>query len=319
MKGGIFILTLKADFNELKVTSERTGFFTSGSVNAYKVKFEFSEDWETLRVIPVFKAGKTLITPDVSLSAEWNEGGVCTVPREIFREENIGERIYAGLIGMNDEDYVVTTVYAFIGHVFEGASEGSGGDSGISAAIERILSEMESLNERLDEAESTLASMGISSVYDYAVESGYAKSEVQFKEDLSRLGEYLSKNANFTRGDLMVFDLNGNAADSGKTPYDFALANHIHSEYSPVNHEHIGYALTSHSHTEYAPTNHSHPEYAAADHSHSQYAQGVHTHSVSDISVSESTSYSTPQIRAISLTGAEPVSIPNGFIVGVYE
>lgn len=234
MKGGIFILTLKADFNKLALESGKPGFFTSGSVNAYKVKFEFSEEWEQLRAIPVFKAGDILVNPDLSISEEWEEGGICTIPWEIFKEENIGKRIYAGLIGMNADNYVVTTVYAFIGHVFEGASRGDAGQAATPSVIQQLFAETENLKERLEDAEGLLEGLAGASPYDYAAQNGYSGTEDEFKADLAGIGQYLSKAESFANGNLIAFDADGNAKDSGKSAADFAQSEHTHNEYAPL-------------------------------------------------------------------------------------
>ena len=73
-------------------------------------------------------------------------------------------------------------------------------------------------------------------------------------------------------GDMLkaVYDFNNNGVVDdaeklgGKTPDQYATADHSHFEYAPAEH----------SHDEYAPTEHTHEGYANADHDHDAFAVG---------------------------------------------
>lgn len=72
----------------------------------------------------------------------------------------------------------------------------------------------------------------------------------------------------------------GGNADTvgGKTPDDFADANHEHEQYAPAKHGHDEYALKEHKH-DYAPTEHTHDEYALDEHNHDdKYSNKSHKH-----------------------------------------
>ena len=70
-------------------------------------------------------------------------------------------------------------------------------------------------------------------------------------------------------GDMIkaVYDSNnsGIVDDSeklgGKTPEQYASADHVHSEYADAEHTHEEYASVDHTHEEYAPAEHTHSEY----------------------------------------------------------
>lgn len=72
---------------------------------------------------------------------------------------------------------------------------------------------------------------------------------------------------------------NGGNADTigGKTPDDFAGANHEHEQYAPAKHGHNEYALKEHEH-DYAPIEHKHDEYADKEHTHTEFALDEHEH-----------------------------------------
>lgn len=72
----------------------------------------------------------------------------------------------------------------------------------------------------------------------------------------------------------------GGNADTvgGKSPDDFANAEHKHDEYSLKEHSHTGYASEDHDHNNYALTEHEHEGYAADNHTHNDYALKNHNH-----------------------------------------
>jgi len=107
------MFVLYADKNQLAVREKEP--VTSGSVNVYPVRFEFSSDWDGLEKTAVFQAGCKEIA--VSLT-----GGACTVPAEVLSEP--GYFLMAGVCGRQGESTVLPTVWANLGLISEGAVTG---------------------------------------------------------------------------------------------------------------------------------------------------------------------------------------------------
>ena len=94
----MFILC--ADKNELAVRQREP--VTSGSVNAYQVRFEFSLEWEGLKRTAVFKAGTEI------RSILLDESGVCVIPWEVLTVPD--RRLMAGVCGARDGELVLPTI-----------------------------------------------------------------------------------------------------------------------------------------------------------------------------------------------------------------
>ena len=88
---------------------------TSGLVGL-NVKFTFSERWEKLSRIAVFKCGD--IIRDVYLE-DRNE---CVVPWEILTVINIGKPVCVGVYGMLGSEIIIPTIYTDVGILIAGAS-----------------------------------------------------------------------------------------------------------------------------------------------------------------------------------------------------
>lgn len=87
---------------------------TSGSVNVYEARFEFSTDWDGLDRTAVFQAGCR------TWSVLLGDGGVCRIPWEAL--ERPGCHLFAGVCGTAaDGTVVLPTVWADLGAVLEGA------------------------------------------------------------------------------------------------------------------------------------------------------------------------------------------------------
>lgn len=84
---------------------------TSGSVNVYRARFEFSPDWEGSNRKAVFKAGKELRT--VLL----DDGGGCVIPWEVLTFH--GMTLTAGVFGARG-DAILPTTWASLGTILEG-------------------------------------------------------------------------------------------------------------------------------------------------------------------------------------------------------
>lgn len=89
---------------------------TSGSVNAYAARFEFSEDWEGLNKTAVFQAG--CASREVLLGSS----GACLVPWEVLRVP--GYQLKAGVYGKQGGEVVLPTVWADLGMIQEGVPAG---------------------------------------------------------------------------------------------------------------------------------------------------------------------------------------------------
>lgn len=107
------MFVLYADKNQLAVREKEP--VTSGSVNIYPVRFEFSPDWDGLARTAIFQAGCR--EQAVSLA-----GGACTIPSEVLSEP--GYYLMAGVFGRSGETVVLPTVWANLGLISEGAVTG---------------------------------------------------------------------------------------------------------------------------------------------------------------------------------------------------
>ncbi len=104
------MFVLYAEKNQLTVREKEP--VTSGSVNVYPVRFEFSSDWDGLTKAVMFQSGcaeKTL-----SLT-----GGACTIPPEVL--DTAGYFLIAGVCGKSGDSIVLPTVWANLGLIQEGA------------------------------------------------------------------------------------------------------------------------------------------------------------------------------------------------------
>jgi len=102
--------------NKTQLTVRAREPLTSGSVNAYEARFEFSPDWEGLTKTAVFKAGNEV------RSVLLGEDSQCAIPWEVLRSH--GRQLTAGICGTRGTDMVLPTVYANLGTILEGAAPG---------------------------------------------------------------------------------------------------------------------------------------------------------------------------------------------------
>lgn len=102
--------------NKTQLTVRAREPLTSGSVNAYEARFEFSPDWEGLTKTAVFKAG-----PEVR-SVRLDADNQCAIPWEVLSSH--GRQLTAGICGTRGTDMVLPTVYANLGTILEGAAPG---------------------------------------------------------------------------------------------------------------------------------------------------------------------------------------------------
>lgn len=108
------MFVMHAEKNRLTVRQREP--VTSGSVNVYEVRFEFSPDWDGMERVAVFKAGKE------SCSILLDESGECTVPWEVMGKPGI--LLTAGVYGTRGGVTVLPTVWASLGMILEGVTTG---------------------------------------------------------------------------------------------------------------------------------------------------------------------------------------------------
>lgn len=101
---------LQADKNNLALLEREA--VTSGSVNIYGARFEFSEDWTGLDRVAVFQAGCT--SEKVLLGPE----NTCQVPWYVLMEP--GYRLKVGVYGKRGNSVVLPTIWADLGMILEG-------------------------------------------------------------------------------------------------------------------------------------------------------------------------------------------------------
>lgn len=109
----VLIFILYANKNQLTVRKREP--VTSGSVNVYRARFEFSDDWEGLTRKAVFQAGGKKV------SVLLDESGVCDVPWEVLEKPMVP--LEAGVYGTQN-DTALPTTWANLGTVLLGAAPG---------------------------------------------------------------------------------------------------------------------------------------------------------------------------------------------------
>lgn len=102
--------------NKTQLTVRQREPVTSGSVNVYTVRFEFSPDWDGLSRTAVFKAGaesrSMLLGPD----------NQCEIPWEVLTTG--GKQLDAGVYGTKGGDVVLPTIWSSLGKILEGVTTG---------------------------------------------------------------------------------------------------------------------------------------------------------------------------------------------------
>lgn len=105
------MFVLCAEKNRLTVREREA--LTSGSVNAYPLRIEFSPEWDGLERAVIFQAGG--VEKSLALS-----GGACTIPAEVLSEP--GRYLMAGVCGSRGGDVILPTVWGNLGLILEGAA-----------------------------------------------------------------------------------------------------------------------------------------------------------------------------------------------------
>ena len=108
---------LQAEKNKLTLLEREA--VTSGSVNVYTVRFDFSAEWDGLTKTAVFKAAGC-----EQVSVLLDDRSQCVIPWEALSSP--GRQLAAGVCGTRGGDIVLPTVWANLGTILEGAKPGPG-------------------------------------------------------------------------------------------------------------------------------------------------------------------------------------------------
>jgi len=137
--GGDLIFLLFADNAALSLIHRDT--ITSGASDAFPVQFQFSEAWDGLTKIAVFRAG------DRSVSLLLDESNSCFVPWEVLSTPN--HRLFTGVYGTNGQSIILPTVWADCGAILQGAAPGETARPPSPGPFEQILSKLSEKQDKL--------------------------------------------------------------------------------------------------------------------------------------------------------------------------
>lgn len=129
-----------------KLVAVQTETITSGSVNAYRVQFRFNEDWDNLDRVAVFRIQRTLISVPLDRKEE------CQIPWEVMQENSAGERLYAGIYGVDGDEIVLPTMWTCLGTVMEGTILGPNAIPPTPSIAEQFLSDMSEERSKAEDA-----------------------------------------------------------------------------------------------------------------------------------------------------------------------
>ena len=127
--------------NEIIMTESET--ITSGSVNAYECKFDFSEDWEGLAKTVTFRAGY------VKISVILDSTNMCSIPWEVLEKDAV--QLYCGVRGTvtaydEEEDAIIPTVYCLLGTIRKGTELGDNAAPPEPSVVDQLVSRIEALD-----------------------------------------------------------------------------------------------------------------------------------------------------------------------------
>lgn len=114
---------------------------TSGSVNAYLVSFSFSEEWQDLTRVAVFKAD----TEPVNVLLD--DSNECFIPWEVMISKD--QPILFGVYGTLGSRVVLPTVWANAGTTIEGVITGLEGQEPQPNLLSQLVEKIKSLEEAL--------------------------------------------------------------------------------------------------------------------------------------------------------------------------
>ncbi len=131
---------LYADKNKLTVQQREP--VTSGSVNVYPVRFEFSSDWDNLTRTACFQSG------EVSASVLLDIAGECNIPWEVLQTP--GQRLSIGVYGTCGDDIALPTIWVNCGTVLPGATAGTLSQPPTPGIYEQLLEQLQKKADSLD-------------------------------------------------------------------------------------------------------------------------------------------------------------------------
>lgn len=105
---------LYADKNRMIVRKRE--LVTSGSVEAYNVRFQFSDDWSGMSRTAIFRAGTE------SRAVLLEDDDTVVVPWEVLATPNV--QLFCGTYGTKEQHVVLPTIWADLGLIREGAVPG---------------------------------------------------------------------------------------------------------------------------------------------------------------------------------------------------
>lgn len=112
---------------------------TSGSVNVYPVRFQFSPDWDGMVPTAVFRADwKTY-------AMVLDQNGECVIPWEALAKPRC--RLEAGVYGARDGNVVLPTIWADLGTVLEGAGPGEPARPPTAGVLEQVMGELAAVRQ----------------------------------------------------------------------------------------------------------------------------------------------------------------------------
>ena len=134
------MILLDADKVCLKVRTAE--LITSGSVQAYTVKFKFSSDWDGLIKTAVFRTAAT------SVSMMLDETNECTIPWEVLATPSeiwnrAKMRLEVGVYGTKDEVVVLPTTWATLGTIQEGAEPGENAREPTPSVYQQLIDQLD--------------------------------------------------------------------------------------------------------------------------------------------------------------------------------
>lgn len=122
--------------NMIEVT--QTEPITSGSVNAYLVEFEFSDEWVDLERIAVFQ------TSGDPVNVLLDDTNICFIPWEVMTE--FGGRIRFGVYGTAGTEIVLPTAWTETDVVIEGVFTGYPGEDPTPSLISQLVEKIKELS-----------------------------------------------------------------------------------------------------------------------------------------------------------------------------
>ncbi|MDE7262881.1 MAG: hypothetical protein K2N78_12600 [Oscillospiraceae bacterium] len=134
---------LQADKNKLTLCPSSREPLTSGSVNVYRCRFGFSEDWDGLIKTACFRSGSQVVTVLLDDASE------CVIPWEVTDPDDKGKKLFAGVYGVQGSDVVLPTVWAELGEILPGVTYGAPSRPPTLGLYEQVLAILTGKQDKL--------------------------------------------------------------------------------------------------------------------------------------------------------------------------